>query len=171
MNQARRPCPCPAIQPGVVLVRTVPSTLVVTPEEGGGLAPAAMYGLADGIRITAGRHRHIADFLVRPGEVPLTCNVEVTGERQPPRPDSDAAGIGVALDRQARRVGLQLGPALFEQWAEAPSTAHEWLGMADGRGTCPSGGSRVASRSGRVPVYLRKRGWDSLLAAVDLGGA
>lgn len=122
------PAPGPA---RAVLVRADPPLLVIVSLEGGaplGLTPDSMYGLADGIRITAGRHQDIADGLRLAGGVPLMCDVSVTDELQPAKDDSEVTGIAIAVDQERSRVGLQFGPEFFGWLADDPQKAHEMVG-------------------------------------------
>jgi hypothetical protein len=131
-GQATLPLP-PPNRPGVVLVRADPPLLVIVSFDDGtalGINPDGMYGLADGVRITAGRHQGIADFLRLPDGAPLTCVIKLTTERQPPQPEADITGIGVATDPERHCISMQLGPEFFERLTETPAQAHEMLGWA-----------------------------------------
>ena len=131
-GQATLPLP-PPVKAGVVLVRADPPLLVMVFADDGaalGIAPDGVYGLADGIRITAGRDQRIADFLRLPDGASLMCVIRLAAERQPPQPEADVTGIGVATDPDRHCVSVQLGPEFFERLAEAPSQAHEMLGWS-----------------------------------------
>ncbi|HUZ55642.1 MAG TPA: hypothetical protein VMU94_24320, partial [Streptosporangiaceae bacterium] len=95
-----------------------------------GFRPDTMYGLADGIRITAGRHQDIADGLRLANRRPLTCLVSVTTERQPPEDDAEATGIAISTDPERGLVALKFGPEFFDWLADDPHKAHEIAGMA-----------------------------------------
>lgn len=104
--------PPPPAKPTAVLVRTDPPFVLIVPLEGGAplrITPDGMYGLADGIRITAGRHGDIADGLRLPGGAPLTCEITVTADPQPAPPgESEATGIAVATHPEGQRMGLRI---------------------------------------------------------------
>jgi hypothetical protein len=123
----------PPSRAGVALARADPPLVIMVSFEDGtalGITPDGMYGLADGIRITAARHRDIADFLRLPDGAPLMCMLDIAAGHQPPEPEADATGIGVATDPQGHLISIQLGPEFFERLAEDPAQAHELLGWA-----------------------------------------
>jgi hypothetical protein len=123
----------PPNRAGVVLVRADPPLVVMVFFDDGpalGMTPDWMYGLADGIRITAGRDPAITDFLRLPGGVPVTCTITLTPERQPSRDEGDSTGIGLAADPERHRIALQLGPEFFELLIGNSAEGHEMLGWA-----------------------------------------
>ncbi len=124
----RTPAPGPA---RAVLVRTDPPLLLIMSLENDGrlgLTPDKLYGLADGIRITAGRHQDIADGLRLADGVPLTCEVSLTDDFQPVTDETEATGIAIAIDHERSRVGLQFGPEFFGWLTDDPQKAHKMVG-------------------------------------------
>jgi hypothetical protein len=150
-----------------VLVRANPPLVInVSLGDGAplGFRPDTMYGLGDGIRITAGRHQDIADGLRLPGGRPLTCLVSVTSERQPPEDDGEAVGIAIAIDPERARLGLRFGPEFFDLLADDPLKAHEFAGMAiqhavaEITGRPSSGGQRFrAAWNAAPPIMMARR--------------
>jgi hypothetical protein len=140
----------PATGPArAVLVRADPPLLVIESLDDGaplGIMPDTMYGLADGIRITAGRHQDIADGLRLADGMPLTFLVSVTGDRQPPVDDAEKTGIAIAIDPERPRVGLQFGPEFFERLANDPQKAHGLVGWAMHHAVAGLGGAPAVDR-------------------------
>jgi hypothetical protein len=129
-GQATLPLP-PQAGAGAVLVRSDPPLLVMVSFEEAvtlGISADGIYGLADGLRITAGRHQDIADFFRLPDDVPLTCVIQLTAERQPPQPESEVTGIGVITNAERHCVSIQLGPEFLETLTDNAAGAHEMLG-------------------------------------------
>jgi len=132
-GQATLLAPAPG-PPHAVLVRADPPLVIsFSLDDGPPMrnGPGSLFGLADGLRITAGRHPDIAAGLSLPGGTPLTILITFTPDRQPPAEGGfRAAGIGLAADPEGMRAGLELGPEFIEWLAEAPQEAHKVLGLA-----------------------------------------
>lgn len=147
------PAPGPA---RAVLVRADPPLLIIVSLNDGaplGISPDSMYGLADGIRITAGRHHVIADGLRLPDDMPLVCSVSVTADVQPLVDDSEVTGIGVAFDDEQSRMGLQFGPEFFARLADDVQKAHEWVGWVLHHAVATIGGESAVDRENFLAAW------------------
>lgn len=93
-----------------------------------GMHRDGLFGLADGVRITVGRHPDIAAHLRLDDGAPLTLSLRLGTEATPRGLQGPRVGVG--MDPSRALVEITLGPDILELFLNNPSDGHHVIGAA-----------------------------------------